>query len=200
MSARTGLLAIAAFIGMTASAFALPITGAFSITGVTSPINAGVTINMASGLSFAANNNVVTTFVPGNSGTVMGNLASCFTACGTINNITSFASVATTPIAPLFTLNNGLSFDLTGLESVVRTAASANTLAGLDVNGLGVYHLAGYSDTAGEFKITTQGNSFVVTFSASGQAIPIAEPASMAVLGGSLAMLGLIRRRRSAPR
>lgn len=198
MSVRTGLLAAIAFVGMTVSAYALPITGAFSVTGVNSPINAGVTINMASGLSFAANNNVVTSFVPGNSGTAIGGLASCFSACGTINNIASFSPF--TAVAPLFTLNNGLSFDLTSLVSVVRTAGTVNTLAGLDVNGLGTYHLAGYDDTAGTFKITTQGDSFVVTFSASGQANPtlIPEPASMAVLGGALAVVGMIRRRRAS--
>lgn len=198
MSMRTGLLAAAVFVGMTASAFAIPISGAFSITGVDSPINSGVTINMASGLSFAANNNVVTTFVPGTSGTVIGNLASCFTACGTINNIASFSPF--TAVAPLFTLNNGLSFDLTGLASIVRTAATSNTLAELVVNGLGTYHLAGYDDTAGLFAITTQGNSFTVTFSASGQAnaTQIPEPASLALLGGALAAVGLIRHRRKS--
>ena len=115
MSARTGLIAVVALFGMTAGASALPISGAFSVTGVVSPISAGVTINNASGLSFQANGNVVTTFVPGSSGTTIGNLASCFAACGTINNIASFSPF--TAVAPLFTLNNGLSFDLTGLPA-----------------------------------------------------------------------------------
>ena len=189
MKLRAGLAIAAAFVGLSASAYALPITGSFQFQAAATPVNAGVTIYMASGLNFGS----VSNFSASPAGSAIGALGSCAANCGTINSIANLNNFS--KVVPLFTLNNGLSFDLTSLStSPIRVAAANGVLASLSVSGTGTYHLAGFNDTFGSFTITTTGTNTYVSL-AMGQAIP--EPASLVLVGGSLAALGMVRRRRA---
>lgn len=192
MTLRTTLLAAAALIGLSAPAFAVPISGAYQLTVNTVTTD---TVNSAdaSKVMFSGGGttppNTLTSFTP-----VAGftpTLTACST-CGTINNITVTPFTA---INPLFTVQ-GLSFALNTLTYVGRNSGGGGS--SLELRGTGTYTAAGYDATGGVFDITIQNNTgFINTSaSASGAAIPTPEPMSLALLGGGLAALGLVRRKR----
>ncbi len=90
-----------------------------------------------------------------------------------------------------------VTLDLNAPLSSTRIAANprAGQLATLVVAGFGTLNLAGYDATPASFTPTTQGHS-VTTFSASatGTALAVPEPMSLALLGSSPAGLGIVRR------
>jgi len=199
---RSTLLAAAALIGMTAAASAAPITGQVSINGYAQSVGS-VGMGSATGISFA---NASGSFVSGTSGSLTsfgagsGTFAgmSCTngtTGCGTIRNIDNFATAGA--IASFLTLTSGVSFDLSSITNVTRGMDATGGSIVLTANG--VIRYDGFDATRGVFSLTAQGNR-ITSFSATtlaAEASSVPEPASLAILGGSLAMIGLVRRKKA---
>jgi hypothetical protein len=162
----------------------------------------GATIDAATGLDFTTGDGPT----PGTAGVLNGangtgsfaSLGTCSSNCGTIQDILSFSGFTSTPGEVVANLPGGtVTMDLNAPLSITRIAANPTTgqLATLIVAGKGEFHLTGYDATPAAFTLTTQGNS-MTTFSASasGTASAVPEPMSLALLGTSLAGMGIVRR------
>ena len=200
MSLRTSLLTAVAVVTMAATAHAVPVSGQLSLNGYAQAIGS-TGMGAATGISFA---NAAGTAVSGSSGTLssygagtgsFAALGNCVLAsgCGTIQNIQSFASQGALNNFLTLATSNGstVSFDLTSITNVTRPGANQ---LGFTANGFINY--SGFDRTAGTFNLTAQGDN-ITSFSATTLAANVPEPASMAILGGSLAAIGLIRRKKA---
>lgn len=211
MNVRNTVIAAAAALGLsTAGAYAVPISGQISLGGY-AQANGSVGMGGATGISFAnasgssvsGTSGVLTSFGAGSgSFAALGACSSTTTGCGSIKNITSFAAIPTsgnTPtISSFLTLSNGtgpvVTFDLNSLTSVTRN--QDNLGGSLTFTAAGTINYSGFDATAGQFILTAQGNN-IVSFSATTLSTAVPEPMSLALLGGSLAAVGLIRRKKS---
>ena len=207
MRLKTTLLAAIASLGLATAASAAPVTGQISIGGYAQSANS-VGMGTANGLSFASGSSSAPTIsgtsgllysFGGGSGSFAGlTCASTSGGCGTIKNIASFASEpATTSFLTLTTgTSTAISFDLASVTNVTHTADA--TGGSVTFTASGTINYTGFDATAGTFILTAQGNN-IVSFSATTLAAATAtpEPASLAILGASLAGLGLIRRKKA---
>ncbi len=201
MKFRNSLLAVIASFGLAAAANAAPITGQISLAGYVSAVGS-VGMAAATGLNFqtgtgTADNGTAPgglTSFGGGSGTFAGlTCANPGGGCGTIKDLASFTT--SPPIASFLTLNaNGISFDLASITDVTRIDGSNS----INITANGTVHETGFDNTGGTFFLTAQGDN-IVSFSATTLAAntSVPEPASLAILGGGLAAIGLIRRKKA---
>ena len=196
-------MAAVACVTMAAAANAVPVSGQISLNGYAQAIGSvgmgaatGISFADASGTSLSGNSGQLSSYGAGSGSFASLGACASTTGCGTIQNISSFASQgALSGFLTLATTNGStVSFDLTSITNVTRPGSNQ---IGFTANGFINY--TGFDRTAGTFNLTAQGDNITsfsaTTLAASATSVP--EPASMALLGGSLAVIGMIRRKKA---
>ena len=204
MKMRTFVMSAIASIGMASAAQAGPVSGQISLGGYAQAVGSsgmgssiGINFANASGSSVSGSSGVLGSFGAGTgSFAALGACSSTTTGCGTIKDIANYTTSA--PISQFLTLATSagtvVSFDLTAISGVTRTSDA--TGGSVTFSASGFINYTGFDQTAGVFSLTSQGNS-ITSFSATTLATAVPEPMSLALLGGSLAAVGLLRRKKA---
>ena len=159
------------------------------------PIAAGSTLSLNGSDSFTSTS--ITFTNPANIGGAPSGSFGILTTCtGCVTMIGGFDTGTPTPFQ-LYTATEG------AITTTLQVSSDAFNFVGgalpnLTITGAGTLTLTGFDPTPGNYILTTQGPTGVsVTFSVTSVAAAVPEPASLAILGGALAGLGLFCRRRN---
>jgi|SRR5262245_22642325 len=180
------------------TAQAVPINGAFSISGGVAPLG-GATMDAATGLDFippiGANSCVGD--IPGG--------ANCGGASGAIQDLPAGTIVApgVQNIPNWISLSvGGVSFDMNSIATITRTPSVGGLPAAVEIAGLGLMHETGFDNTPGTYRLTAQGMTGSFSFSSTqvsaGTVVKVPEPTTLALLGITLLGFAFARRRSQA--
>lgn len=187
---KTALITVAGVCVLAGSAMATPITGGLSMGGTFTPVNGdyqATTIPLSTGIDFGgwnenADDNTFDVKTTSGSFTGLGGYI------GSVNNF-QFESFSSSPLWSV----GGFSFVM---DSVSYTKGAGNGDNSLTVRGLGTLSAANFDDTTGSWILTSQGaagDNFA--WSASADAAPVPEPATMLLFSTGLLSLVFSRKK-----
>jgi len=179
-------IALAALLASTAFASAAFLTGDLEVGGGSNTVSITTQSPLTGTIAFVPGSAVLAV-ANGTSGTFAGFVGD---AVNFPTGTHDFNALTAAALQPFFTIDTtGPSFTMTSEATTLIPIGSGNF--NFDITGSGIFHLAGFSDTPGNFTLSTQsiGGTFMNTsFSASAQAVP--GPIVGAGLPGLVTLLG----------